>query len=179
MSSSGYLDLVTNNKVYLQDAGFFVCAHCTEVSFSEDIKGQVNETLTCPNCRTESLIHSQFIKDVDDVQKYHEAQFKIAARAGTDPFMNIRFEKHKGKQHKDDGYVIFYGIKFSSILPAAALLRHIPPGNYDSSFYKRYKILVNADTRTVYTRSRTWANISHFSEWYHQPSAVRTQTLPW
>ena len=62
MSSSGYLDLVTNNKVYLQDAGFFVCAHCTEVSFSEDIKGQVNETLTCPNCRTESLIHSQYIK---------------------------------------------------------------------------------------------------------------------
>ena len=70
-------------------------------------------------------------------------------------YMNIEFEHHKGKMHKEEGYVIFYGLLFDSINSAANFLRNTSAGTYKGVYFSDDKILVNPIEDTFYC-GKTW-----------------------
>ena len=82
-------------------------------------------------------------------------------------FFRINLDKHVGFQHKDDAYVIFYGLIFASILDAAAFLKNVAPGKYTGKYYKGVRIIVDPVSKMCFH------NMQWFDNWKSAKRAIK------
>lgn len=81
-----------------------------------------------------------------------------------DQFANIEFEHHCGRQHHSEGYVVFYGLLFESILQASTFLRNTSPGRYKGVYLRGNKYLVDKPTNSFYNGSKWSDNWKRFKK---------------
>ena len=66
------------------------------------------------------------------------------------------FEGHEGEQHKGELKVMFYGVKFTSILKAVNMLKKVKPGKLYKIYYRKKTIVVAEEEMKYYYHHAWW-----------------------